>query len=440
MEKSKKKVTSKSDTSIENLTKDDKRLDVFKEASFEPKENPFVELFKEHLPKQIVLIAFIVVFIIFLFLNLNSIGSFFNKLVSILAPIILGWVMAFIMSPLYNILVEKFSNKSDEKFRKFAKHIATIICALVVVGVCVGLIFLFVPQLYNSIISFSGRFNGYLNSMRSAIASVENNADNAIVRQILEQVNKVINDLRDGSNAVDFNQIFASVYNGFYVSLKAILNVFVGFVVMIYSLNMKEEFADGLKRILFAIVRIDYARKILAEVRFAKQVFTGFFVGKFLDSLIIGVLCYICCQIMQMPYTPLIAVIVGVTNIIPFFGPFIGAIPSFILILLEEPFSWRPYGFLVFILVLQQIDGNIIGPKILGDKTGVGSFWVLFSILLFGGLFGFVGMLVAVPLWAIITRLFDEFVTIKLKEKNYPLTSEDYKKLKQYNMSLQEES
>ena len=276
--------------------------------------------------------------------------------------------------------------------------------------------------------------------MSSAIASVENNADNAIVRQILEQVNKVINDLRDGSNAVDFNQIFASVYNGFYVSLKAILNVFVGFVVMIYSLNMKEEFADGLKRILFAIVRIDYARKILAEVRFAKQVFTGFFVGKFLDSLIIGVLCYICCQIMRMPYTPLIAVIVGVTNIIPFFGPFIGAIPSFILILLEEPFSWRPYGFLIFILVLQQIDGNIIGPKILGDKTGVGSFWVLFSILLFGGLFGFVGMLVAVPLWAIITRLFDEFVTIKLKEKNYPLTSEDYKKLKQYNMSLQEES
>ena len=205
---------------------------------------------------------------------------------------------------------------------------------------------------------------------------------------------------------------------------------------MMYSLNMKTELCDGVKRMLFALVRKDYARKILVEVRFAKNVFSNFFFGKILDSLIIGIICYICCLIMKMPYTPLISVIVGVTNIIPFFGPFIGAIPSFLIILLENPFSWQPYGFLVFILVLQQIDGNIIGPKILGDKTGVESFWVLFSILLFGGLFGFVGMIIAVPMWAVITRLVEEFILIRLTEKEYPLTSDEYKKLKEYNESL----
>ena len=140
---------------------------------------------------------------------------------------------------------------------------------------------------------------------------------------------------------------------------------------------------------------------------------------------------------MKMPYTPLISVIVGITNIIPFFGPFIGAVPSFLLIFLEEPFSWKPWGFLIFILILQQVDGNIIGPKILGDKTGVGSFWVLFSILLFGGLFGFVGMIIAVPLWAVITRITDEFVTARLIKKDYPITSEEYKRLKEYNAQLE---
>ena len=143
-------------------------------------------------------------------------------------------------------------------------------------------------------------------------------------------------------------------------------------------------------------------------------------------------------MIMQLPYTPLIAVIVGITNIIPVFGPFVGAIPSFILIILEEPFSVKPYMFLVFILILQQVDGNIIGPKILGDKTGVGSFWVLFSIILFGGLFGFVGMLIAVPLWAVITRLFDQLVTAKLRKKHYPTNKEEYEFVKKHKGFLKE--
>lgn len=408
----------------------------FDDEKFEKTDNPFGDLLKEHLTKQIILLAVIVVLIIFLFMNLDKIGAFLNKLVEILAPIILGWVFTFIMSPLYNIVTDKLSNSQDKRLSKFSNVIATIVCTVIVIGLSIGLVFLFVPQLYNSISSFLSRVGGYLAGIRGTIENVKSNSENNTTQQLMQQLEKSIAGIMENTNNINYSAIASSLFTGFAVSFKALLNYFVGLVVMIYSLNMKEELCMGLKRVLFALTRKDIAKKILIEVRFAKQVFSGFFVGKLLDSLIIGIICYICCLLMKMPYTPLISVIVGITNIIPFFGPFIGAIPSFLLIFLEEPFSWRPWGFLVFILILQQVDGNIIGPKILGDKTGVGSFWVLFSILLFGGLFGFVGMIVAVPLWAVITRLFDEFVTTKLVDKEYPLTSDDYKRLKEYNSNL----
>ena len=399
-------------------------------------DSPFGDLLKEHLTKQIILLAVIVVLIIFLFMNLDKVGAFINRLVEILTPIILGWVFTFIMSPLYNIVDKKVSANKDKKIAKFSKVIATIACTVIVIGLSIGLVFLFVPQLYSSITSFLSRVGGYLAGIQDAIEGIEIKADNNMVQQLLQQIEKSIGGIMEDTNKINYSAIVSSLFMGFAVSFKAILNYFVGLVVMIYSLNLKEELCTGLKRVLFALARKDIAKSILEEVRFAKQVFSGFFVGKLLDSLIIGIICYICCLLMKMPYTPLISVIVGITNIIPFFGPFIGAVPSFLLIFLEEPFSWRPWGFLVFILILQQVDGNIIGPKILGDKTGVGSFWVLFSILLFGGLFGFVGMIIAVPLWAVITRLFDELVTRKLAEKEYPLTVEDYKRLKEYNAHL----
>lgn len=420
----------------EKLNKNTNNMKFFSDEKFPEREHYFANAFKEQLPRQIVFIAVIVVLIIFLFLNLSSIGAFLRKIIDILTPIILGWVFTFVMAPVYNFLVDKFSNTKSDLIVKFAKPLATIVTALALLGALVGLIFLFVPQLYSSILSFISRSDTYIKLISDMTGNMMASSNNGIAKQIIAQIEKIMTDLSSSAGNFDVSRFFAGVYNGFYVSLRAIINFFVAFIVMIYSLNMKEELCYGLKRILFAVVRKDYAKKILAEVRFAKSVFSGFLSGKILDSLIIGIICYICCAIMRMPYTPLIAVIVGITNIIPFFGPFIGAIPSFVLILLEGPFSWKPYGFLVFILILQQIDGNIIGPKILGDKTGVGSFWVLFSILLFGGLFGFVGMIIAVPLWAVITRLLDEFIITKLKEKQYPLSVDEYKRLKEYNETL----
>ncbi len=409
---------------------------IFEDEHFKKIENPFISSFNEQLPRQIIFIAIIVVLIIFFFLNLSSIAAFFKKIIDILIPIILGWVLAFIMAPLFNICVKKFSESKDKTLNKFSKPIATIVCAIALIAAFVGLVFLFVPQLYISITSFIGKSSDYIDRIRSFTDELKMNSNTSITKNILSQVETLISSIGSSTSSPDISQYFGSIFSGFYASFKAILNVFVAFVVMIYSLNMKEELTNGLKRILHAILRKDIARKIIVEARFTKTVFSEFIFGKFVDSLIIGIICYVCCAIMQMPYTPLIAVIVGITNIIPFFGPFIGAIPSFLIILLDNPLSWKPYGFLVFILILQQVDGNIIGPKILGDRTGVGSFWVLFSILLFGGLFGFVGMVIAVPMWAVITRLFDQFVIVQLKKKEYPLSVDDYQRLKEYNKEL----
>ena len=410
---------------------------VFEDEQFDRITKPLEDIFKEHLPKQIIMIAIIVVLIIFLFSNLKSIGNFIWTVVNILIPIILGWAMAFVMAPLYDLVKKYFSKNKNTKIKKMAGFFATTTCALVLLGGIVGLVFLLVPQLYQSITSFIAQADTYNILIRDIIDDLRNNSS-GFIKNLLPNSEDVQFNISKTFGNFDVTQFVSRLYNGVYVSFKAIVTFFIAFVVMIYTLNMKEKLSNSFKMVLFAIFRKDIARKVLFEVRFAKNVFINFLVGKFLDSLIIGVLCYICCLIMGMPYTPLISVIVGITNIIPFFGPFIGAVPSFIIIFLEGPFSWKPYMFLVFILILQQIDGNIIGPKILGDKTGVGSFWVLFSIILFGGLFGFVGMIIAVPTWAVIARLFNEFILLRLEKKEYPLTAEEYYQLKELNEALKD--
>jgi predicted PurR-regulated permease PerM len=188
---------------------------------------------------------------------------------------------------------------------------------------------------------------------------------------------------------------------------------------MVYVLNMKERIKAAIKRVHYAILPRKTAEAFISECHYINTVFFGFLSGKLLDSLIIGIICFVALSIMNMPYTMLVSVLVGVTNIIPFFGPFIGAIPSIVLILFVSPI--KSFEFMIFILALQQFDGNILGPKILGNSTGVSSFEVLFSILLFGGLFGFVGMIIGVPLWAVLSDLFERWLNWLLGRKKLVL-------------------
>lgn len=203
-----------------------------------------------------------------------------------------------------------------------------------------------------------------------------------------------------------------------------------------YVLASKEKFAGQAKKILYATFKPVRANVILETIRKSNEIFGGFISGKILDSAIIGVLAYIVLSIMKMPDTILVAVIIGVTNVIPFFGPFIGAVPSFLIIVLQNPV--QGLYFLIFVFILQQIDGNIIGPKILGDSTGLSSFWVVFAIMIFGGLWGFVGMLLGVPIMAVIYYVAQRTVSYFLRKRGLTDATDDYIELERVDKTTNE--
>ena len=225
----------------------------------------------------------------------------------------------------------------------------------------------------------------------------------------------------------NLEKVISGVFSGVISVVNLVMDALIGIVVMVYLLNIKGKLCAQAKKSIYGFFPLGIANEIIEKFRFIHQVFGGFIIGKILDSVIIGLLCFLCLSVMKMPYVLLISVIIGVTNVIPFFGPFIGAIPSSILILMINPIQCL--YFLIFIFLLQQFDGNILGPKILGESTGLSSFWVLFSILLFGGLLGFVGMIIAVPTFAVIYRLVSERVTVLLKKRNLNTDTDIYQNL-----------
>ena len=201
-------------------------------------------------------------------------------------------------------------------------------------------------------------------------------------------------------------------------------NIIIGLVISIYVLAGKEKFARGSVRLCYAFLERPTANRFVDNVRFTHRTFIGFLAGKVVDSLIVGVLCYFCCLILKLPYALLVSAIVGVTNVIPFFGPYIGAIPSTIIILLVDP--KKALTFIILIIVLQQIDGNFIGPKILAQSTGIPSFWIIFAITLFGGLFNVMGMIIGVPVTAVIISFVERLTKNKLKKKELPEDPDSY--------------
>ena len=203
-----------------------------------------------------------------------------------------------------------------------------------------------------------------------------------------------------------------------------LLDFFVALIVCVYLLMSKENFFAQIRKVLYAFFKKTTVDKILYVGNLTSVTFNGFIIGKLIDSLIIGILAFICLSILNMPYVLLVSVIIGVTNIIPFFGPFIGAIPSTFIILIVDPM--QAVWFMVFILILQQIDGNIIGPKILGNTTGLPAIWVMFAILVGGGLAGFVGMIAGVPTMAVLYTLFRAYVKQRLEQKDLPSETEEY--------------
>ena len=367
-----------------------------------------------------------------IFSKLGPIATAISTIISTVSSVLYGVVMAFLMAPVYDrigIWVGEILSSLFPKWKKsdkYAKMIATLACLVILILVVFALIMMIIPELVNSItnvISYAPSGTQNLEAWLKDILNKNPNLEKLIIGNYLD-ISERLSDIATTTVLPNVNTYIKNLSSGVINALGVVVNIIIGLMVMMYLLNMKTTLASQAKKIVYAVAGVKIGNEIVTEARYIKNMFEKFIVGKIIDSIIIGIINYVFMAIIHMPYALLISVVVGVTNVIPFFGPFIGAIPSIILLLLISPFT--ALQFAVWILVLQQVDGNIIGPKILGQTTGLPSFWVLFSILLFGGLFGIVGMIIAVPTWAIIYRTISRLSEHFLKKKGLKPDSKHY--------------
>ncbi len=370
----------------------------------------------------------------------RTVGGFLQ----ILEPFIVGAIIAYLLAPLYNRLLRNFESffvrkLSAKRAHTLAVALALTISILAAVAVTVGVLALVLPRFINSIVGIVGSLETYSNNimnwlskmlsgypdMAAQVEDVYRNASSYFLNWVNTKLTPNVEALWQSISSL--STIFSGVVSGIRVVVRIGKDYILGMFIAAYLLVSKKRLIAQAKKILYSLTKLPIANYILSECRFIQNVFGGFIRGKLLDSLIIGIICFVCCWLFRFPYPIVVSVIVGVTNIIPFFGPFVGAIPSALLILLTSPI--KCLYFVIFVIALQQFDGNFLGPKILGSSTGLSSFWVLFSIILFGGMFGFVGMVIAVPLFAVIYSLVDVLVNYLLKKKSMSTNTEDYELL-----------
>lgn len=381
----------------------------------------------------------------FLLFHLKDAARFLSGLGTILRPIFIGAVIAFLLLPVHRTIMRFFTTViPDKRFLGILNAMAIVLSLVLALFLIYLLLAMVLPQVYESVVGLVEAVPDYIKSVQmwlqtffednpdiqdsvmsiynSATMSLEQWLDSSVLPN-LESVSTAFQWVRTSvlPNLTGVVAGVSGVVVGFLVLVKDLL---IAIIVSIYLLARKDIFAAQGKKIVYSIFRTDIADLLVGEVRNAYKIMSGFINGKLLDSLIIGVICLVCCNLLQFPYPALIAVVIGVTNIIPFFGPFIGAVPCALLVFLSSPI--QALYFIIFILVLQQFDGNILGPKILGDSTGLASFWVLFSILLFGGLFGFAGMVLGVPVFAMIYSVISRLVAHGLRSRNLPVETEEY--------------
>ena len=346
---------------------------------------------------------------------INNVEPLFGVLQAIfvaLSPFIYGIGIAFLLNPLRKIIEYSWLGKTKLKPR--TKKIIASFGALFI-----GIIMLFVffsiliPQMISSIQTFLSSFEGYVDTAHNFFES-----NNFFSDDLLKTLNPVID--KGVSMLGDWVSNIASSLNAILmysvIFAKGVMDFLIGMIIALYILLDEVNLKRQMKKVLYALLPEKTTKGILRTTRLTINTFNSFVAGKAVDSLIIGILCYIILSFMKMPYTPLISVVVGVTNMIPVFGPFLGAVPSILILLLVDPF--KALEFSIFILILQQVDGNIIGPRILGGAVGLPTLYVMFAIIIGGALFGIIGMFIGVPVFSVIFVLVSEFIHRQLDKKN----------------------
>lgn len=365
----------------------------------------------------------------FVLFKMPVIISVLKGITEILKPFLYGVVFAYLLAPLCDKIEEKlfqFFPKAKAKARRFICFIAIVISLCVAIAVIWLIIMMIIPQVWDSVMKIIQMVPQKLIVVNNWIEHMLENQPElqAYFEEFSSQAESNIDSLLN----VDTIQKVQSIINSLSVQLFGVLgvvkNIFLGLLISAYLLGSRKLFGAQAGLILHGVFSDKWAKIIEEEIRYTDKMFNGFLVGKIIDSAIIGLLCFAGTSIMGFEAPAFISVIIGITNIIPFFGPFIGAIPCGLLLLLENPMHCL--YFIIFIFVLQQLDGNVIGPKILGNTTGVSSFWVLFAILLFGGMWGVVGMVIGVPLFAVIYDIIRKLVYRGLRKHKRESMITDY--------------
>lgn len=361
---------------------------------------------------------------------LPVVGAGLKKIIGILSPFMWGLAITYLLAPLMRKLEAAFRGKRRKGLRpKPARALAVFVSILIMLIIVAALVYLIIPQLYSSLDTIVTNSPTYFNNIRNWITVVlkDNPKFEALATDALNTFNDNLLEFLQQKILPSLGNMVSNVTTGVYYVFIGIYNILIGIIVSIYLLGNLENVVAGTRKVMYSIFSIRTTEKIREAVGFVNKTFMSFITGKLLDSAIIGLICYIVCAIINMPYALLVSVIVGVTNIIPFFGPFIGAIPSAIIILMVSPI--KTLVFVIFIIILQQVDGNIIGPKILGSTVGINGFWIMFSIILGAGLFGFWGMLLGVPVFAVIYAALQKRVENRLKKSSLPQDTASYRDL-----------
>ena len=369
----------------------------------------------------VIALSMLMVLAIFKF---SSIASVLQTIVSVLMPIIMGCIIAFLINPIMKFITRVFENWIFKKnpHPKLSKNLSLVLSCLIFLVIVVGIIAVVVPQFAGSLSDIISNMTTLYNKTSDWILDAVKDYPE-LKSKLTEQLSKLYTNLDKVIEQIQ--PMLGNIWTGALNLITFVKNFIIGFIISVYILANKELFFAQLKKLVAATFSRQTSNNIFKVSSQCNKIFSGFLTGKLIDSLIIGLLCFILMTILGMDYTTMISVIIGVTNIIPFFGPFIGAVPSALLLFLISP--KQALIFIIMIIVLQQFDGNILGPKILGDSTGLPAFWVLISILIGGGLFGFVGMLFAVPTFALIYSMFCEHINQKLAKRNLPTKTSYYK-------------
>lgn len=378
-----------------------------------------------------VVIAACIIFY-FALLRLPAISKVFADIFRVSKPIFYGLAIAYLLNPIVDFVERHLRPVLEKRLRRkkrihaIARGTGIFAAVLILLFIVVALFNMMIPELYRSIRDMVLTVPSQMNQLVDKFMEM-NSKDSTLsqlVNNILKEATNYIQNWMRTDLLTQINVVMSNLTVGVINIISEILNAVIGIIISIYVLFSKEKFSSQCKKLVYAVFKPSHANMLLHLTIKSNEIFGGFIIGKIIDSAIIGVLCFLGLSLLNMPYTLLVSVIVGVTNIIPFFGPYIGAIPSAILIMLSNP-KMGVY-FIIFILILQQLDGNIIGPKILGDSTGLSAFWVVFSILLGGGLFGVLGMILGVPTFAVIYYIINMLINHKLDKRKLPTETAAY--------------